>query len=208
MGIEKYIARQFHKPTGLGGHIVSARMNRQNQPLYEATERLLTLSASERVLDIGCGNGYVMNMLAARHSCVFTGIDISKSILKAAARRNRLFLKKGVMRFSQQNVGAMSFADASFDKVYTINTMYFWDNLDATIAEIRRVMRPNGLFVNTVYSNETLNRLSHTQFGYKQFTIEQINNAGEKAGFAVSFTPVLNGAAYCISCKSVSTGRD
>ena len=201
MGLNRYIAKQFSRPNGFGGKIVSAVMNRQNRPMYEETERLLSLSASDHVLDIGCGNGYVLNMLALRYLCVFTGIDISESAVTTAARRNHKFLKDGIMYLSCQNAETMSFANASFDKAYTINTVYFWNSLESVMAEIHRVMKPGGLFVNTIYSNETLDRFSHTQFGYKQFTAEQIKNASEYAGFTVTTTPIIRGAAYCVLCK-------
>lgn len=202
MGLNRYIAKQFGNPSGLGGSIVLAVMNRQNLPMYEATEQRLSLAAGDHVLDIGCGNGYVLRMLAQRHSCVFTGIDISKSMINAAARRNRRFVKAGTMHLSCQNAQAMSFADASFDKAYTINTVYFWEHLESTMTEIHRVMRPGGLFINTIYANETLDRFSHTQFGYKRFTVEQIKTASERAGFAVTITPIMHGAAYCMICES------
>lgn len=203
MGLNSYIARQFSKPSGLGGKIVSAVMNRQNRPMYEETERLLYLSASDNVLDIGCGNGYVLNLLASRYSCVFNGIDISESMLKDASRRNQRYLKDGKMCFSCQNAKSMSFANASFDKAYTINTVYFWDNLESVMTEIYRVMKPGGLFINIIYSNETLDRFSHTQFGYKRFSVGQIKNASERAGFTVAITTIIHGAAYCVLCKKL-----
>lgn len=204
MGLNEYIAKQFSKPSGIGGRVVSAVMNKQNRPMYEETERLLTLADSDKVLDIGCGNGYVLNMLAQRHSCAFTGIDISESVIKAASHRNRKYVNDGKMRFSCQNAGSMSFADASFDKAYTINTVYFWDDLVNTLTKIRRILKSNGLFINTLYSNETLKRFSHTQFGYKRFTAEQITNASQRAGFIVETVPIVGGAAYCVVCKNIS----
>lgn len=205
MGINRYIAEQFSNPHGLGGKLIFAIMNRQNRPMYEETERLLSLSLSDHVLDIGCGNGYVLNMLAQRHSCMFKGIDISESMVKTAMRRNSKFLKDNIMDISSQSVEAMSFANNSFDKAYSINTVYFWNNLAHIMAEIHRVIKPGGLFINTLYSNASLNQFSHTQFGYKQFTIEQIGNASENAGFQVEPVSVMQGAAICVICKKCKT---
>ena len=92
----------------------------------------------------------------------------------------------------------MSFADCSFSKAYTINTVYFWENLDKAMAEIRRVLKPNGLFVNALYSDKILSRFSHTQFGYKRVTVEQLTRAGVNAGFTAEVVPVFGGAAYCV----------
>jgi len=198
MSLNSYIAKQFSRPAGLGGKLVSFVMNRQNRPLYEETIRLLPLSDTDSVLDIGCGNGAVLHMLACRYNCLFTGIDISTSIIKAASKRNHRFVKNGRMSFSCQDIKETSFDDGSFSKAYTINTVYFWENLSDTMAEIRRILKPDGLFINTLYSNETLSRFSHTQFGYKQFTIEELTSVGANAGFTVDVMPILNGAAYCV----------
>ena len=59
-------------------------MNKKNLPLYEETIRFLELSGNDSVLDIGCGNGCVLNMLADQNNCKFTGIDTSKNIIKTA----------------------------------------------------------------------------------------------------------------------------
>ena len=201
MNISSYIARQFSKPTGFGGKIVTAIMNKQNHPLYESTERLLSPRDAERILDIGCGNGYVLEMLAEQYDCDYTGIDISESILKTASNRNCRFIKNGKMIFKHGEASKIPFGDATFDKAYTINTVYFWKDLNDTILEIKRILKPHGIFINTLYTNETLARLSHTQFGYKRFTPEQLTTAAGRAGFETEIMPIMNGTAYCIVCR-------
>ena len=204
MILDKYIARQLSKPTGLGGKLIFSIMNRQNQPLYEETIRLLSLSDTDKVLDIGCGNGYVLNLLAQQYDCRLTGIDISLSIIEEASQRYRKFVKDGRMAFSCQSADAMSFADCSFDKAYTINTVYFWKDLDTTMSEIWRVLKPDGLFINTLFSNEMLSGFSHTRFGYKRYTAEELTKAGSNAGFIVDVIPNINDRAYCILYRKAS----
>jgi len=202
MPLNSLIAGQFAKPTGLMGRVVTSIMNSQNQPLYEETARHLSLSGSSMVLDIGCGNGYMLNMLARRYSGMFSGIDISESIIRAASRRNRSFVRAGRMSFAVANAVCLPFEEAAFDRVFTVNTVYFWDDLYKTMAEIRRVLCPQGLFVNTLYTNETLARLSHTQHGYKRFFREQLVEAARRSGFEVSVVPVFDGKAYCVVCRA------
>lgn len=198
MSLNSYIAKQFSNPVGVGGRMISFVMNRQNHPLYEETIRLLALSDTDSILDIGCGNGYVLNMLASQNNSMLTGIDPSESIIQDAVKRCHKSVKIGRTTLLCQNVNQMSFDDDFFSKAYSINTVYFWENLNNTMQEIRRVLKPNGFFINTFYSDETLSRFSHTQFGYKRFTVEQLTAAGHDAGFAVNVIPILNGTAYCI----------
>lgn len=194
MNINTYIAKQFADPKGLGGSLVSFAMNRQNRPLYDETIRFLATSDSDSILDIGCGNGYVLKLLARQSNASFVGIDISTDIIKAASQRNRKHKK---MRFSCQNVSSMSFPDQCFSKAYTINTVYFWEDLSKTLLEIQRVLKPNGFFINTLYTNETLARFSHTQFGYKRYEPEDLIRTGESTGFLVEARPILRGTAIC-----------
>ncbi|MDR2933370.1 MAG: class I SAM-dependent methyltransferase [Oscillospiraceae bacterium] len=197
MGLNSYIAKQFADPKGFGGNIISLVMNRQNRPLYDETIRLLSLADSDSVLDIGCGNGYVLGLLARQHNATFVGIDPSREIVESAKRRNRKYTANGKMSFNCQDVSALSFPAESFSKVYTINTVYFWNDLNQSMLEIRRIMKPNGVFINTLYTNEALSRFSHTRFGYKRYAPKELISAGRDAGFTVKAVPFLQQAAIC-----------
>jgi ubiquinone/menaquinone biosynthesis C-methylase UbiE len=194
-GLNSFIANQLRHPTGIGGKLVFSVMNRQIRPLYEDVVQLLPLSDSDNVLDIGCGNGNVLNMLAGRSGGNFTGIDISPSAIKSALKHNRRYVKSRRMKFLCQDMNKMPFGDCSFNQIYTINTVYFWDNLDVTMSEIRRILKPEGLFINALFTNDTLNSLSHTK-SYKRFTPEELIDAG--ASFTADIVPVFNGKAYCV----------
>jgi ubiquinone/menaquinone biosynthesis C-methylase UbiE len=198
MSINKYIAKQLGNPVGFGGKIVFSVMSRQNRPLYKDVIRLLSPTDTDSILDIGCGNGNVLNMLANRSGCTLTGIDFSASAVKSALSRNRKFVKNGRMNLVCQDMSKLPFPDSSFEKAFTINTVYFWMNLDAIMAEIRRVMKPGGLFINALFTNETLDSFSHTEFGYKRFSPDELTIAGQNAGFAVEIVSALGGKAYCV----------
>jgi len=195
--LEKFISKHLSEPKGIGGRIVFYFMNRQNRPIYEKVADVLALSDNEKVLDIGCGNGIVLNLLAKKHDCQFTGIDISESIISAAKQRNKRYVASGKIHFDCQNINAMNFADGTFDKVYTINTVYFWDSLDVAMCEIRRVLKDDGVFFNTMFSNETLDRFSFTKHGYKKYTQQQLTKAGTDTGFDVEVVPFFKSLAYC-----------
>jgi ubiquinone/menaquinone biosynthesis C-methylase UbiE len=198
MSFNEFLSRQFSKPSGFGGSVVSYVMNRQNRPLYDELVRILPVSAGDRVLDVGCGNGFVMGLLAGRHDAQFTGIDISADIIASADKRWRKLVEAGTMSFSTQDVGSMSFADGSFEVAYTINTVYFWDDLDSALGEIGRVLAPGGVFYNVLYTNEMLGRRSFTNTGYKKFKPEELLDAGRRVGFTADIESLLGGQAYCV----------
>jgi ubiquinone/menaquinone biosynthesis C-methylase UbiE len=198
MGLNKYIAKQMSDPVGVGGRIVSFFMNRQNRPLYDKTLKHLALKNTDNVLDIGCGNGYVMSLFAKQCNCMFTGVDISRDIIRVAIQRNRKMIRAGRFSFFNHSADSMNFDSKRFDKIYSINTVYFWENLDKTMQEIYRVLKPDGLFVNTIFTNATLSKFSHTRYGYKRYEVEQLVRAGRDIGFIVSVISILDNSAYCI----------
>jgi len=195
--LDKFIAKHLSEPKGFCGRLVFYFMNKQNRPVYEKVADILALTDNDNVLDIGCGNGNVLNMLAKKHDCTFTGIDISESIITAAKHKNMKYVASGKMHFDCQNINATDFADSTFDKVYTINIVYFWDSLDKAMTEIKRILKPEGVFYNTLFSNGTLDRFSFTKNGYKKFTQEQLTKVGEDLGFDVEVVPIYNGYANC-----------
>jgi len=198
MSVNRFIAKQLSNPSGIGGKLVFSVMNRQNRQLYEDVIRLLSPAESDNILDIGCGNGNVLNIVASRFDCTLAGIDFSRSAIKSALSRNRKFVNSGRMNLACQDMSRLPFPDSSFNKVYSINTVYFWDNLADTLIEIRRVLKPNGLFLNTLFTNETLDKIPFTQIGYTRYTPEGLIGAGKNTGFDSSIVPVFNGKAYCV----------
>jgi ubiquinone/menaquinone biosynthesis C-methylase UbiE len=201
MRINQFIAEQFKKPHGIGGKLISEIMNRQNRPLYEETASLLSLKDNDNVLDIGCGNGFVLELLAKMHNCQFDGIDVSEDAVRAASYRCRTYIKGKQMRITLQDGAAMSFKDGSFSKAYSINVSYFWPDLIMQMTEIHRVLLPKGVFFNTLYTNEALARFSHTQYGYRRISLEEWSDVCMKTGFTVRFIPIVHGLAYCLICE-------
>jgi ubiquinone/menaquinone biosynthesis C-methylase UbiE len=198
MGLMKYIGEQFHKPTGWGGKLMTFVMNRQNDGQYRAAEAALDLQETDTVLDIGFGNGYLLHRLAENHNCRFYGIDISEDMLHAASKRCRRFVADGRMTLSLGDALRSRLPDSFFDKAYTVNTVYFWGNLTAGFTEIRRILKPGGVFINAVYTKEFLDTLPVTKQGYAKHSIKHLVEAGEAASFTVSPQVIAEGKAYCI----------
>ncbi|GHU74522.1 hypothetical protein AGMMS49992_16210 [Clostridia bacterium] len=201
MGLTRYIASQLGQPRGPVGLIATAVMNRQNRVMYDETERQLSIKEGDHVLDIGFGNGFMLNALAKRYHCAFYGIDISEDMVKAASHRNRDIIEAGRLSLSSQNINSTRFTDSFFEKAYTMNTMYFWDDPRIVLSEIHRILKSNGVFVNAFYTNETLDRFSHTRYGFRRYQIELLLKIGGEVGFSVEMIPFRQGTAYCMVCR-------
>ncbi|MDQ0483792.1 class I SAM-dependent methyltransferase [Guptibacillus hwajinpoensis] len=149
--LRRSIGTQYQKPVGLLGLYVGERMIREHRPDTLWTLRLLKLSNNERLLELGCGSGYALKLLL-EHSGVTeaVGIDISEDILKSAAIRNWKGRTKGRVRLEQGDVKNLPFENDYFTKVYSIHSVYFWDDYQKTIEEVYRVLKPKGTLLITL----------------------------------------------------------
>jgi Methylase involved in ubiquinone/menaquinone biosynthesis len=189
MKLTKYIGEQFGNPTGIGGKLSTFIMNRMNQKQYRAVMRAIDIRPDETVLDIGFGNGYLIGKLAkSAADSSFRGIDISDDMLRGATKRNRKFVDQGKMQLQTGDVCKMTYADSTFDKVYTVNTIYFWQDIDAALTEIRRTLKPNGIFINAMYTREFLNSLRYTDYGFTKLTEPEFREAVTRNGFKIKET--------------------
>jgi ubiquinone/menaquinone biosynthesis C-methylase UbiE len=176
-------------------------MNRQNWRQYVGTEAVLELDVTDSVLDIGFGNGYLLRRLASRNNSHFFGIDISPDMLDVATTRNKKYIQDGRMSLSLGSAEQTGLSNESITKAYTVNTVYFWSSLDDGLTEIWRILRPDGVFINTVYSKEMLDSLPVTKSGYAKYEINELIEAGERNGFSAKVEPIVEGRSYSVIYK-------
>ncbi len=115
---------------------------RPPNPHLSATLSRLSPKPGGRALDLGCGSGRHL-LLLAQHRLRPTGIDSSASAL-AKSRRSA-----PAVPLAQASVDALPFADAIFDRVVAWGVLFHLhpDHLRRALSEIRRVLPPDGTAV-------------------------------------------------------------
>jgi arsenite methyltransferase len=118
-------------------------MNWHNAEMNAFAVRRLELEATDHVLEIGFGGG--LNLPALIDSAAFVaGVDRSADAIAWAKAKYPEAIAAGRVEFRVGRVEALPVEAASFDKVCTVNTVYFWESLHAGCAEIRRALVPGG----------------------------------------------------------------
>ena len=113
------------------------------------TIRHLGLSAGERVLDIGCGPGFLCEEMSGivGHGGAVVGIDISPDLVQLCNRRAH----PAWLSYTVGDATRLDQADASFDVVVCTQVAEYVADVETLLSETFRVVRPGGriLFIAT-----------------------------------------------------------
>jgi SAM-dependent methyltransferase len=109
----------------------------------------------ERVLDAGCGVGGSSLWLTQQRAAEVVGISpVASQVARArhfAAQRGLLASQPGRVRFEQADYTAAPFPDASFDVVWSLESLCHAPRKDAFYREAARLLRPGGRLVVAEY---------------------------------------------------------
>ncbi|OJJ20381.1 hypothetical protein BKI52_18140 [marine bacterium AO1-C] len=171
------IAQSLACPQGVTGIEVAKEMNRTNRFISRKTYELLDLSNQDRVLEIGLGNGaFVKEIIDAAQDIHFTGIDISETMIEEGKKINAHYIHSHQAELLLANVEKLPFKDQSFNKVCTVNTIYFWENPTNALQEIYRVLVKPGIFVIAFRPYVPGQSLDFSAYGFREYTIEEVKD--------------------------------
>lgn len=124
-----------------------AMLNRWDPAHLRTVDRLLDLSPSDRVLEVGCGQGHLTTRLAERGIDVI-GIDANPLAPDVAASDYVIHM----------NGESLDFADESFDVVLSVHAIEHMPDLEVALSEMARVLVPGGRSLH-VYPAEPIRGL-------------------------------------------------
>ena len=101
----------------------------------------------ERALEVGCGHGVLVALLADR-GCAVLGVDRSPAMIAAAVRRNRTAVEAGRVRLQAASLQHADLGADPFDVVVSVNVRALSDPAqEATWDVVARVLAPAGRVV-------------------------------------------------------------
>jgi ubiquinone/menaquinone biosynthesis C-methylase UbiE len=149
-------------PTELGSREffegVDREFYRWNQSLHgeHPFERLFPYQRYQngaKVLEVGCGMG-TMAMNWAKRGAAVTAVDLSPTSVRQTTARFALFGLPGEIR--QEDGNRLSFGDRTFDYAYSWGVLHHSPDLDRSIRELMRVLKPGGGFMVMLYHRHSL----------------------------------------------------
>jgi SAM-dependent methyltransferase len=164
---------------GPAGAVAAKVMAIGNRDMEAEAVAELAPDDSDVVLVIGFGPGVGIRMLLPHLPQGWIGgIDPSGAMVREARRRNRAAFDEGRLRLEQTTAAAIPWGDASFDGAIAVNSVQLWDPLDASAAEVARVLRPGAPLV-TITHDWALRKHA----GSVEEWLETVTASFEGAGF-------------------------
>ncbi|MBS1513342.1 MAG: class I SAM-dependent methyltransferase [Bacteroidetes bacterium] len=181
------LASQLRQPHGDHAPAIGEWMNRGNIRINLDTIAAVKALPGTNILEIGMGNGFFIGELFKDNTSLrYTGCDFSELMVQEAQRLNAEFVQKGLARFIDGNASALPFPSYTFHTVYTVNTLYFWDEPTAIAGEIKRVLQPGGHLVLTIRPKRLMKNYPFTQYGFTMYDKEAAVQLLKKNGFTIT----------------------
>lgn len=184
MALERWIAAQLRRPSGLGGRAIGHVLNRVNRSVNQSAINRLGLAADESVLEVGCGCGGALGPILRRTQGFVAGVELSDVMVAETRRRFRGALRRGRLELKQGEAAAIPYGDDRFDCAVATQTIYFWPDPAAGLREIQRVLKPGGRVVLAVEAREEIERRAYPGHGLRLFDGPELERLLADAGLA------------------------
>lgn len=183
------IASQLKLPTGEKGIEMGNMMNETNINMTRHSIQNLNISNENKILELGHGNaGHVEFLFEQAENLKYYGLEMSELMFQEARQTNRNFVSQKQAFFSLYDGNKIPFENDFFDKIFTVNTIYFWQKPEELLAEIYRVLKPNGNFCLTFAEEDFMKKLPFTQFEFELYSTEKAQELIKKTPFKIVYT--------------------
>ena len=182
--LRTFIASQFKKPSGLFGIFTSNLMIKGNQKNYDRLIRDLDLQPHDKIVEIGYGPGIGIQMISKLcPTCTIHGIDFSRLMYKKAGNYNKPYVDEGRVQLHYGDFLKTSDLDEDYDKVFCLNVVYFWSELNSPFKKVCSLLKQGGAFQIYMADIDTLIKKKAPDSVFNKYSIEQVMEALKSAGF-------------------------
>lgn len=128
---------------------------------------MVELSSDSCVLDIGCGNGKVLEFIHKRYQANIYGFDYSENAIASAKHR-----MGDLGELQVALMGEVDYAEEMFDFILSLDTIYFAPDMPEFVSQIYRWLKPEGVFICGYQEGDVMGKTAnqHTSVLANAFT--------------------------------------
>nr|WP_315219800.1 class I SAM-dependent methyltransferase [uncultured Flavobacterium sp.] len=180
------IASQLKHPTGEKGIGMANMMHETNINMTLHSIQNLNLAKGNKVLELGHGNArHVSHLFQQTDDLTYYGLEISDLMFNEAQQINNHFVANKKASFFLYDGNHIPFQDAFFDKIFTVNTLYFWKEPEKFLLEIYKVLKEKGVFSLTFAEESFMKQLPFTRYEFELYSTEKAQELIQKTPFKV-----------------------
>ena len=202
--IKAYLAKQLGHPSGWAGKLVLRLLNRSNETMNRLTFEQLDLASGQQFLEIGFGGGsLIQRCLDSECELKVAGVDPAIAAVIMAERKFQSAMASGNLQIAHAGGEDLPFSDETFDRIATVNTLYFWAEPTVVLRSCWRVLRPTGKLLITYNNKDFLEKTEATNYGFRAYDPAEVESMLGDAGFAeiltVKWESPYDGQFFCTS---------
>lgn len=169
---QKSLSQQLQCPTGDEGRELAQSMWESNKGMIIDSIASLRIKEKNRILELGPGNGAHLPLIFGQASGLkYFGLDISKDMEDEAKKNNEHFIADNRALFTHYAGENIPYVRNFFDRILTVNTIYFWERPVAFLNELHRVLKSGGTCVITFVEGNFMKNLPFVDTSFKLFNI-------------------------------------
>jgi demethylmenaquinone methyltransferase / 2-methoxy-6-polyprenyl-1,4-benzoquinol methylase len=149
--------------------------------------QLVTSKNPKTILDIATGTGDLAILMAETSAEKIIGLDISPGMLEVGRKKIAVKNLNNKIEMMLADSEAMPFEDNTFDAITVAFGIRNFEHLDKGLAEIHRVLKPNGIFVILETSNPTKTPYKQGYVCYTKYILPIIGRLFSKDNVAYSY---------------------
>lgn len=182
-GMEKSMKNQYKNASNISARINLHSLYSQNKQgwfpwIYEQCH----IKPNMKILEIGCGDGtlWTSNLSLLPNHVTITLSDLSEGMLRDARRA----IGTEDMRFTFQafDCKQISYESESFDLVIANHVLFYCEDIAQVCQEVRRVLKPDGLFLCSTYGSNHMVEISQLVQGFNDRIVLSADKLYEKFG--------------------------
>ncbi len=176
MLFSNYFSKQARQPSGIFGRFYMSRVfEKGNAELNSFIKETLSLRENDQILEIGFGTGKLLKQIADNlDKGIIEGVDFSETMTSMAKKKNKKHINNGKVKIHMGSFDELPFDDNSFDKIFSVNTIYFWDNPKATISKISRLLKPGGKIVLGFHAKNEMEKMPLNQDVFQYYSTNDV----------------------------------
>ena len=172
-----------------------------NANLNSLVKQIMAPEINDKILEIGFGPGKLIREMAKTTTeGIIEGIDLSDTMLNQASKVNKQYISTGIVKLQKGECTNLPYDNESFDKLCSVNTLYFLRDPDKCFQEMFRVLKHGGKIVIGFRDDIQMKDLNLNRDIFNVYSLDEVVDLLTNSGFSDAQIVKKNGKwlmSYC-----------